>query len=61
MNISFFSKNKYLQNQIFEDIKNGTYSIELYTNYLCTKFQANIFISSCSMDKKKTGKGDVTF
>ena len=57
-----FFKNKYLQNQFFEDIpKTGIYSIELYTNYQCTKFQANIFISGCAM-AQKPGKGDdVTF
>ena len=57
-----FFKNEYLQNQNFQRYpKTGIYSIELYTNYQCTKFEANIFISGCAM-AQKTGKGDgVTF
>ena len=57
-----FFKNEYLQNNFLKiQKKNGIYSAELYTNYQCTKFQANVFISGCAM-AQKPGKGDdVTF
>ena len=56
-----FFKNKY-KIKILEDIqKTEIYSIGQYTNYQCTNFQANIFISVRAMPPKP-GKGDdVTF
>ena len=47
---------------IFEDIQNtGIYSIQLYSNNQCTKFQANIFIFGCAMTQKPGEDDDVTF
>ena len=49
-----FSKINTYEIKIFEDIqKTGMYSIELYTNYQCTKFQANIFNSGCAMGQNQ--------
>ena len=55
-----FFKNQYLQNQKFEEIKNGIYSIELYTNNQCTQCQANIYISGCAMTQKPAKRDGVT-
>ena len=49
----WFFKNKYIQNQFFLIYpKSGVHSTELYTNYQCTTFQANVFILSCAMAQK---------
>ena len=56
-----FSKTNSYKIEILEDIKNEIYSMKLYSNKQCTRFQANIFILGCAM-AQKSGKGDdVTF
>ena len=53
-----FSKINTYKIKTIEDIpKTGIYSIEVHTNYQCTKLEANIFITVYAM-AQKPGKGD---
>ena len=59
--ISIFSEMNTNKIKIFDDIKNGIYSTELYSNNQCAKFQAYIFISGCAMAQKPGKHDDVTY
>ena len=56
----FLSKINSYQIGLFEHIKNGLYSIELYSNNQCTTFEANIFIFGCAMAQQPSKGDDVT-